>query len=164
MIIASSAYEYHSSTNEIDSVRRVETRNVTTIQSVYYLEKERERNGIQRTNLASLVKSGRRCDQSLQVLTKKHIKNNGTKKIRFTWILSKSENYGVNNEYRVFLIVAIHSHCKTWTSQRYKIICLILLNERKLWMLGKNVWNYSILCVFILIRSSRKKQSNLVFI
>ena len=32
MIIASSAYEYHSSTSEIDSVRRVETRNVPMIQ------------------------------------------------------------------------------------------------------------------------------------
>ena len=145
MIIASSAYEYHSSTNEIDSVRRVETRNVTTIQSVYYLEKERERNGIQRTNLASLVKSGRRCDQSQSdCLTKKHIKKNGMKRIRYIWLLSKSESYGVNNEYLVYPIVAIHSHYKTWTSQRYKIICLILLIERKLWMLGKNVWNYSI--------------------
>jgi len=36
------AYEYRSSTSEIDSVPHVGIRNVTTIQSVYYLVKERE--------------------------------------------------------------------------------------------------------------------------
>jgi len=41
-IIALDAYEYHSSTNEIDSVLRVGIRNVTTTQSVYLLGKERE--------------------------------------------------------------------------------------------------------------------------
>jgi len=36
------AYEYHSSTNEIDSVLRVGIRNDITIQIVYLLGKERE--------------------------------------------------------------------------------------------------------------------------
>jgi len=42
MTIVIDAYEYHSSTSEIDSVHRVGIRNDITIQIVYLLGKERE--------------------------------------------------------------------------------------------------------------------------